>query len=533
MLLRCLFSPDMEEEFQFLLCEKCQSKTKNLKLLACLHTLCTDCLDENKPIGHCPVCKMSLRRASGVSFQDNHLFSNLQEKLNTYEKITNDDDLPCDRCRDGAEFWCSECDKFLCKNCYDFHQWFLKKKSHEAQTLADLKNNSAREFLNGARRSCNLYCSNPTHNNESPVTSIYCRGCQKPMCCSCALLDNEHTKLYCDIRVEIDNRKKELGKMSEDLVKRRRDCEKAYSTIHNRVQQMEMVRNETRERIHQKVDEMVKWIRLKGEELLGEVDQQLLQDRQDFEEKLQLMDRMIKRMASSERLVEKMNHFASDQEVMDMHPFIKESLEELKMERLPATGVHVQKENVAGVQEKLQALYRRVTERRDAAGSVASVAATAAPVVNSDAHPDEMNHPKVQGKQTRMPTHTLCLGRASHGFVPSMISPMKRQAVKSVQVSAKTMKLEDHDCEAGEPSSSHLQDAATSSQHPDPHESTPENEQRGIINPAEVLENSLVEIYESENASIVISSSDETDDDTVVCAENVAPLVANFDMSLD
>lgn len=81
-----------------------------------------------------------------------------------------------------------------------------------------------------------------------------------------------------------------------------------------------------------------------------------------------------------------------------------------------------------------------------------------------------------------------------------MTSPVKRQlsqAVKSVQVSAKTMKLEDHECDAGEPSSSHLQVEATSSQHPDPRESTPENEQRGTVNMAEVLENSLVEICES------------------------------------
>ncbi|XP_066492608.1 protein PML-like isoform X2 [Tiliqua scincoides] len=511
----------METEFQFLLCEKCQRKAKNPKLLACLHTICAECLDENKPIGHCPVCGMSLQHASGVFFQDNVLFSNLQEKLDTYEKITNDVELACDHCKEGAEFWCSECDVFLCRKCYDSHQWFFKRKSHEAQALANLKNNSAREFLDGARKSSTLYCSNPTHNNEGQVTSIYCRGCQKPMCCSCALLDNEHTKLYCDIHVEIDNRKKELGKMSEELVERRKECEKTYSTIHDRVQKMEEVRNETRELIHQRVDEMVQLIRQKGEELLGEVDQQLHQDRQDFEEKLKRAKLMVKRMASSEQLVKKMNLFASDQEVMDMHPFIKESLEELKKLTLPAIGVQVQMENFAGVQEKLQALCRRVRGSRDAAVSVdaavASVAGTAAPVVNSDVHQDETNQPWVQGKQIQRPTRNLSIGRISRGFVSSMISPVKRQssqAAKSVQVSAKIMKFEDQDCDAGEPSSSHLQDAATDSQS-EPHESTPESERRGTVNPVEVLENSPVEICESENASIVISSSEDTDDDTM------------------
>lgn len=139
--------------------------------------------------------------------------------------------------------------------------------------------------------------------------------------------------------------------------------EKTHSTIHHQLQQMDKVRNETSELIHQRVDEMVQLIRQEGEELLGEVDQQLHQDHQYFEEKLQLVDRMVKRMTSSERLVEKMNLFASDQEVMDMHPFIRESLEELKKETLPAIGVQIQK-NFTGVQEKLQALYRRVRGRR-------------------------------------------------------------------------------------------------------------------------------------------------------------------------
>ncbi|XP_061451416.1 protein PML-like isoform X2 [Rhineura floridana] len=503
-----------EEEFQFLLCERCRREAKNPKLLACLHTLCTECLEENKPIDHCPVCRISIQRAGRAVFQDNLLFANLQTKLNTYRKIASERDLVCDRCKDGAEFWCSECSEFLCVKCYDAHQWYLKQKSHEAQKLADLKNDTAQNFLEASRKSSNLFCSEHTQ-----VISIYCRGCCKPLCCSCALLDGEHynARLYCNIRVEIENRKEELGKIKVELGEKKRSYEKTYSTVHERLQQLEKMRSETREEIQEKVEEMVQWIRQKGEELLGKVDSQLHQEREDFEKKLQCAERIVKRLESSEQLVEKMNLFASDQEVMDMHPFIKESLDELRKEKLPAVGCRVQMENFAEVKDELQALFKRVKGPKDAVGRPTSVnRSSPALVVNSEVLHDEKSQLRPQGMQVPTPTYTLNLAKTPHGFATSITSPVKRQmnqTEKSIQASPKVLKLEDLDSDAGETSRRHTQDIVASSRHLPAHHSTPEREQRGAVNSVDLMENSPPDICESEVTSILISSSEDTEDD--------------------
>lgn len=159
----------MEEEFKFLLCARCQKESQNPKLLVCLHTVCSECLEESKPIDHCPVCRISIQRTGGAAFQDNVLFANLQAKLNTFRKIATGSDLVCDLCKGEAEFWCAECTEFLCMKCYEAHQWYLKQKSHEAQKLADLKTDTATKFLEGARKSSNLFCSNSNHNNQGPT----------------------------------------------------------------------------------------------------------------------------------------------------------------------------------------------------------------------------------------------------------------------------------------------------------------------------------------------------------------------------
>ncbi|XP_060134980.1 protein PML isoform X2 [Zootoca vivipara] len=499
----------MEEEFEFLLCGRCRREAKDPKLLACLHTVCMECLEDNKPVGQCPVCRVPLARSGGASFQDNVLFASLQAKLNTYRKIASDRDLVCDNCKDAAEFWCSECSEFLCLKCYKSHQWYLKQKSHETQKLADLKKDTAQSFLEAAKKSSNLLCSEHTQ-----VVSIYCRGCRKPLCCSCALLDGEHynAKLYCDIRAEIEGRKEELGKIKAELGEKRRSYEKTYSTVHERLQQLEKVRNETRDEIQEKVEEMVQWIRKKGEELLEKVDSQLHQEREDVQRKLQCAERIVKRLESSERLVEKMNLFASDQEVLDMAPFVKDSLDDLRREKVLSVGLRVQADNISEVRGELQALFKRVRGCEDAVGCPPSVSLPGAPVVASKG----LHNEKSQSRTPQAPTFTLSLKKTPHGFVSSMTSPMKRlvgRMEKSVQASPKVMKLEDHDPDDGQTSEQQVQDAGLSSWSPSPRESTPEREQSGPVNSVELLENSVHEICESEVASILISSSEDTEDD--------------------
>uniref|UniRef100_A0A8C0JDK8 Protein PML n=1 Tax=Chelonoidis abingdonii TaxID=106734 RepID=A0A8C0JDK8_CHEAB len=358
----------MEEEFQFLLCQRCQKEPRNPKLLSCLHTLCTDCLEENKPVGHCPICQSPIPQVSGIPDQDNLLFANLQAKLSTYQKIVSSSNLVCDRCKDLAEFWCSECEEFFCIRCFEAHQWFLKKKSHETRKVGDLKAESSKQFLQGARKSRILFCSNPTHNDQNYIASIYCRGCLKPLCCSCALLDSEHSKLYCNIRTEIERRQEELGSLSEELKRKKAHFEDVYKNLKGKADHMDKVRTENQELIQKRVEQMVKLIREKEQELLGMVDRQHCLGNEDLVAKLNQMEAVLKRMGAGEQLVEKMHLYASDQEVMDMQPFIKESLEELMKLQPLAVGASVQAGDFAKCKAKLQALFERVTGEKAGLG---------------------------------------------------------------------------------------------------------------------------------------------------------------------
>ncbi|NXK46478.1 PML protein, partial [Chauna torquata] len=360
----------LESEFQFVLCEGCRQESPNLKLLTCLHTLCLGCLSENKPIGQCPVCQAAIPQANGIPDVDNVLFASLQARLSVYRKIVNRADLLCDNCKKDGEYWCSECEEFLCTKCFEAHQRYLKRENHEAKRLKDIRAGSLKDFLEGTKRTSNLSCSNPTHKNQT--LSIYCKKCCKPVCCICALLDTHHAGQHCDIGTEIHLRQEELAATSRELARRRSGFEASRAALQEEAARLEAASRETRELIRQRVEQLVRLIRREEEELLGLVERRQEQGRRELAEELRRVEGVLRRMEAGERLVEKMSLYATEQEVMDMQPFVKDSLEELQRLRPAAAEDRAQRGDFAECRARLQALAERVAGHAEAAPAPAT-----------------------------------------------------------------------------------------------------------------------------------------------------------------
>ncbi|OPJ70029.1 hypothetical protein AV530_019282 [Patagioenas fasciata monilis] len=354
-------SPDTPlpgDDFQFILCEGCQQAPSNLKLLTCLHTLCLDCLSKNKAMGQCPVCRTPIPQASGIPDMDNLLFTNLQARLSIYKKIVNGVDLCCNNCKEASEFWCSECEEFLCTRCCEAHQRYLRKENHEVKKAADIRAGSAKDFLESTRRTGNFFCSNPTHKNQT--VSIYCTKCCKPLCCSCALLDSQHAP-FCDIHGETQRRQRELSTITQELQQKRNRFQATQAVLRDKAARLEEMWREMRELIQQRVEQLVQLLRREEEELLGLVEARQERGRRELAGELQRVEGTLRRMEAAERLVEKMSLYATEQEVMDMQPFIRDSLQELQRLQPPATGEREQPRDLSECRARLQALVERVT----------------------------------------------------------------------------------------------------------------------------------------------------------------------------
>nr|AAA60126.1 PML-RAR protein [Homo sapiens] len=348
-------APASEEEFQFLRCQQCQAEAKCPKLLPCLHTLCSGCLEASGM--QCPICQAPWPLGADTPALDNVFFESLQRRLSVYRQIV-DAQAVCTRCKESADFWCFECEQLLCAKCFEAHQWFLK---HEARPLAELRNQSVREFLDGTRKTNNIFCSNPNHRTPT-LTSIYCRGCSKPLCCSCALLDSSHSELKCDISAEIQQRQEELDAMTQALQEQDSAFGAVHAQMHAAVGQLGRARAETEELIRERVRQVVAHVRAQERELLEAVDARYQRDYEEMASRLGRLDAVLQRIRTGSALVQRMKCYASDQEVLDMHGFLRQALCRLRQEEPQSLQAAVRTDGFDEFKVRLQDLSSCITQ---------------------------------------------------------------------------------------------------------------------------------------------------------------------------
>ncbi|XP_059513338.1 protein PML isoform X2 [Myotis daubentonii] len=367
-----------EEEFQFLRCQGCQAEAKCPKLLLCLHTLCSGCLQA--PDMQCPICQASLPPGADGPVLDNIFFESLQRRLSVYQQIV-DAQAVCTRCKEPADFWCFECEQLLCASCFEAHQWFLK---HEARPLAELRGQAVCQFLDATRKSNNIFCANSNHRNPT-LTSIYCRGCSKPLCCSCALLDSGHSDLKCDITAEIQQRQEELDTMTQALQEQDSAFGMAQAQMRSAVSQLGSVRTNLEELIRARVRQLVAHVLAQENELLEAVNARYQSEYKKIAGQLGQLDAVLQRIRTGSVLVQRMKRYASDQEVLDMHGFLREALRRLRQEEPQRLQAAVRTDGFEEFKERLQDLVSCITKGTDAAlPRRASPEATSTPREPSD-----------------------------------------------------------------------------------------------------------------------------------------------------
>ncbi|XP_019591552.1 protein PML isoform X5 [Rhinolophus sinicus] len=349
-----------EEDFQFLRCQGCRAEAKCPKLLPCLHTLCSGCLEV--PSMRCPICKVPQPAGAHGPALDNVFFESLQRRLSVYRQIATAQAV-CTRCRESADFWCFECEQLLCAKCFEAHQWFLK---HEARPLAELRSQSVCDFLDSTRKSNNIFCSNPTHRTPE-LTSIYCRGCSKPLCCTCALLDSAHSDLKCGIGVEIQQRQEELDSMTHALQEQDQAFGAMQAQMNSSIGRLARMRTDTEELIRARVRQIIEHARAQESLLLEAVNERYQRDYGEIAGQMGHMEAVLQRIHTGSALVQRMKRYASDQEVLEMHTFLRDALSRLQQEKPQDLQAAVRTDSFDEFRGCLQDLISCITQRTDAA----------------------------------------------------------------------------------------------------------------------------------------------------------------------
>ncbi|ELR49028.1 Putative transcription factor PML, partial [Bos mutus] len=197
--------------------------------------------------------------------------------------------------------------------------------------------------------------------------SIYCRGCSKPLCCSCALLDRGHSELKCDISMEIQQRQDELDTMTQDLQEQDRTFGAAQAQMRSAISQLGRVRADTEEFIRERVREVVAHVLEQERELLQGVGARYQRDYEEIAGQLGRLDAVLQRIRMGSVLVQRMKLYASDQEVLDMHDFLRKALHHLRQEEPQSLRATVHTDSFDEFRVRLQDLVSCITRGTDAA----------------------------------------------------------------------------------------------------------------------------------------------------------------------
>ena len=174
---------------QFLHCKICLEPYKSPKTLTCLHTFCSDCIQQHVDSENtrsryslynrhvtCPLCRKRTEIPTGGvrRLPDNFLLANLTEVIDRRRPLKIP---PCEICHtvrprsNDACSKCLDCSKLLCKTCVDLH---LTTKVTQHHSLIDVEGEK------------DIECK--VHPDE--IVRFYCEPCDACICVVCTFQEH-------------------------------------------------------------------------------------------------------------------------------------------------------------------------------------------------------------------------------------------------------------------------------------------------------------------------------------------------------
>ncbi len=327
---------EMEKEIT---CAVCQDHYTEPKVLPCLHYYCKECVlklalrTPSKPFS-CPECrKDTILPEGGVEELKTAFFVN-RYKSNYYalERVHSKVEVKCEGCSDSgakAEAFCRQCVTFICKECVRQHKKLKAFRSHEVDSLDDLKQGRAKEIA--AKEPPTKKCL--TH--EEPLI-IYCFDCNSLICRDCTVVAHKDHKFEFSKVAAPDTKTKLLEQLSP-LKTAAKTLSGAVTEIQTTNQEVETQGNSVADTINTSFNQL--------QLILEKRKQQLLQESAKIcQEKIDKLTVQEKNLSLAHAEVQNVTDYTerfvsdcSDNEVMRMHTEIKKRIEQ-EMEQHSQSG---------------------------------------------------------------------------------------------------------------------------------------------------------------------------------------------------
>ncbi|XP_068678705.1 uncharacterized protein [Montipora foliosa] len=202
------FFDDIKKELECSVCQEQFSEANEPKILKCLHTFCTNCLEawlrkqRNGELS-CPSCRhITHCDNNDINRLPSNLFcKQLVEIVEAYGGQGQEDSPQCGNCDEQRhlKFYCSNCNFFLCGDCAGLHKKFKSFRGHEIKEIGNFESDDLQDYS----RKTNI-CKH--HQDEN---RFFCVNCEICICRDCVVLEHhDHKKI--SLQQGIENNESEI-----------------------------------------------------------------------------------------------------------------------------------------------------------------------------------------------------------------------------------------------------------------------------------------------------------------------------------
>ncbi|XP_071952671.1 tripartite motif-containing protein 2-like [Antedon mediterranea] len=251
-----------------LVCAICQERFQDPKSLQCLHSFCLSCLENwiktNNDKLTCPMCCKSYPIPDGglKKLPPNTFLNNMLENIDKFQKK---DNIKC-VCGETEQVtdYCKECRHYLCFACSKHHKILPLSSGHTLLAAEEVKSMTPQQLA---------ALNPPLCSSHNKPLELYCTKCKEPICIQCAIITHP----------SIDHKPIGIGKAFESFQGSAQHLKSAahhykvklengLKELTENAEKLKESKESSKKDINKQVQESIKIIQKRGDELKKKVD---------------------------------------------------------------------------------------------------------------------------------------------------------------------------------------------------------------------------------------------------------------------
>ncbi|CAH1265193.1 TRIM3 [Branchiostoma lanceolatum] len=318
---------------QFLTCPVCMLQFRDPRILPCLHTFCSGCLQEwatkQQPL-ECPTCRtqVSLPDQGVDGLRTNFYVNNLLDFAEA--KKGAEPGVPCQVCEgnvEGSKSWCADCAILMCESCTLLHRKFPSSKDHEVTTEETLKAEEGKSKFHRKR-----HCE----KHKKYELEFYCEICKALVCTACTVVDHRPGKDHNPVEIATValRRKETLQGLLQDIDPRLKEIQTSVKEVERKMSNLIPSKEAATSQTEAYFDELVGLLRKRKKEILGHIDEQCRADGKALQTKREAIEFELVGLTSAQTFCQQALEHGSDVHILEVGNQVQTRVETLLTKEL-------------------------------------------------------------------------------------------------------------------------------------------------------------------------------------------------------